>query len=59
MHEPEIEPTLHSTFEEYKNHKGTTINHFHEKLLLLKERMNTPTAKRLAETKHFFMLKFP
>ncbi len=55
---PNVEPQFHSTFEEYKTAKGHTINHFYEKLLLLKDRMNTATAKALAEERHRFMETF-
>ncbi len=58
MHDPEVQPGMHATFEEYKAARGTTINHFHEKLVLLKDRMNTPTARALAEQRHTFMLEF-
>lgn len=52
---PHLEPQLHETFEEYKTAQGHTINHFYEKLLLLKDRMNTASAKALAEERHRFM----
>lgn len=58
MHDPTQPPQLHASFEHYKNSRGTTINHFHEKLLLLKERMNTSTAKRIAEERHAYMEGF-
>jgi len=55
MYHPEEAPVMHKSFEHYKNNKGHTINHFHEKLLLLKDRMNTESAKNLAEQRHLFM----
>lgn len=58
IYNPEIQPTLHTNFEEYKNSKSSSITHFSEKLLLLKDRMNTPTAKKMAEKRHAFMLAF-
>ena len=58
MYDPDSPPQLHSTFEQYKNSKSATINHFHEKLLLLKDMMNTPTAKKIAEQRHQVMLDF-
>ena len=58
MHDPEQLPQPHATFEAYKKSEGTTLNHFHEKLLLLKERMNTATAKRMAEARHAYMAGF-
>lgn len=58
MYEPDQKPTMHSTFEEYKNGDSSTINHFYEKLLLLKDLMNTATGKRLAEQRHEIMEQF-
>ena len=58
MHDPNIKVKIHESFEEYKNHKGTTINHFYEKLLLLKDKMNTETAKQIAEERHKYMEEF-
>ena len=55
---PEIEPVKHYTFNEYKNNNSTAINHFFEKLLLLKNLMNTKTAKKIAHDRHSFMLSY-
>lgn len=58
MYNPEIKPERHETFEQYKKSQGPTINHFYEKLLLLKNLMNTQTAKEMAEKRHLFMEEF-
>jgi uncharacterized protein len=58
MYDPDSPPQMHATFEQYKNSKSATINHFHEKLLLLKDMMNTTTAKKIAEGRHEIMLRF-
>ena len=58
MYHPDLPPKLNQTKEEYKKSTGTTINHFYEKLLLLKDLMNTKTGKNLAENRHQLMLDF-
>jgi uncharacterized protein len=58
MYDPEASNQMHASFEDYKNSKSATINHFYEKLLLLKDMMNTATAKRIAEQRHQVMLRF-
>lgn len=58
IYNPTIQPKIHQSKEEYKNTSAPTINHFYEKLLLLKDKMNTPTAKVLAEKRHAFMENF-
>jgi len=55
IYDPHIKPETHQTKEAYKNSKAPTINHFYEKLFLLKEMMNTPTGKILAEGRHQYM----
>ena len=58
LYNPEIKPNLNMTKDEYKKSKAPTINHFYEKLLLLKDKMNTETGKALALERHSFMEKF-
>ena len=58
LYNPEIAPNLKLTKEEYKKSTAPTINHFYEKLLLLKDRMHTDTGKKLAEKRHQYMLDF-
>jgi len=58
LYNPEIEPKLNQTKEEYKSNSAPTINHFYEKLLLLKDRMNTKTGKKIAEERHLYMETF-
>lgn len=58
LYDPNIPPNPNMTKEEYKTSKGPTINHFYEKLLLLKEGMNTETGKKLAAERHQFMVDY-
>ncbi len=58
LYNPAIPPNLNMTKEEYKNSKAPTINHFYEKLLLLKDKMNTRTGKKIAEERHQYMEAF-
>lgn len=58
IYDPEIEPNLKMTKEAYKNSSAPSINHFYEKLLLLKDRMNTKTGSKIAKKRHEFMLSF-
>lgn len=55
IYNPEIKPNLNMSKEEYKNSTAPSINHFYEKLLLLKDKMNTITGKKLAKQRHDFM----
>jgi uncharacterized protein len=58
LYNPEIPPALNMSKEEYKNSAAPTINHFYEKLLLLKDKMNTETGKKIAAERHFFMEQY-
>lgn len=58
IYNPEIKPNLTMSKEEYKNSEAPTINHFYEKLLLLKDKMNTESGKIIAQKRHFFMESF-
>jgi len=58
MYNPTIKPNLNMTKAEYRTSTAPTINHFYEKLLLLKDRMNTATGKRMATERHLFMELF-
>ncbi|MBT4856295.1 HD domain-containing protein [bacterium] len=58
IHSPDINPINHATFEEYKKTKTTSINHFYEKLLLLKDRINTESGKKIAQERDLFMQQF-
>ena len=58
LYNPAIAPNLHMSKEEYKHSNAPTLNHFYEKLLLLKDLMNTPTGKALAEQRHAFMQQY-
>lgn len=58
MHNGSTSVTLHDSFEQYQQARSTTIHHFYEKLLLLKDRMNTPEAKRIAAKRHEFLELF-
>ena len=55
LYDPAIPPNLNMSNEEYKASTAPTINHFYEKLLLLKERMNTRTGREMAQERHQFM----
>lgn len=58
LYNPEIRPNLNMTKEEYKNSEAPTINHFYEKLLLLKDQMNTKTGHNIALQRHTYMEDF-
>ena len=58
LYNPEVLPNLKMTEKEYKNSDAPTINHFYEKLLLLKDKMNTKTGRRIAISRHNYMESF-
>lgn len=58
IYNPNIKPNLKMTKDEYKNSNAPTINHFYEKLLLLKDLMNTETGVKMAQKRHDFMISY-
>lgn len=58
LHDPNLAPNLNMTKEEYKNSTAPTLNHFYEKLLLLKDKMNTASGKEIAAERHLYMESF-
>jgi uncharacterized protein len=58
LHDPSIPPALKQSKEQYKKSEAPTINHFYEKLLLLKDKMNTETGRKMAQERHAFMEEF-
>jgi uncharacterized protein len=58
IHNPDFTPRKEMTVAEYRGNEGTSVSHFYEKLLLLKEKMNTTTGRRLADERHAFMELF-
>jgi uncharacterized protein len=58
IYDPDIRPNLNLSKEGYKNSDAPTLNHFYEKLLLLKDRMNTQTGRKMAEERHAFMVAY-
>jgi len=58
LYNPKIAPNLRMSKEEYKSSEAPTLNHFYEKLLLLKDKMNTETGKQIAKERHQFMMTF-
>lgn len=58
LYNPDIAPNLHMSKEEYKSSEAPTLNHFYEKLLLLKDKMNTETGKKIALERHHYMEQF-
>ncbi|MFN7674761.1 HD domain-containing protein [Flavobacterium sp.] len=58
IYNPAIAPNLNMSKEEYKKSEAPTLNHFYEKLLLLKDKMNTETGKKIAQARHKYMENF-
>jgi uncharacterized protein len=58
IYNPNLKPNLNMSKEDYKNNAAPTINHFYEKLLLLKDKMNTDTGKKMAQQRHHFMEEY-
>jgi uncharacterized protein len=58
LYDPELPAETHSTPESYRTNLGSTINHFHEKLLLLRDRLHTDSARKIADRRHEFMMRF-
>ncbi len=58
MHDPEVKPAETMNGEQYQSHCATTVNHFYEKLFLLKDLMNTGTAKKIAEQREGYMRRY-
>ena len=58
IHNPDVKPHLHYSFEDYQINQTAAINHFYEKLLLLQDRLNTQTAKKIAQSRHRYMEDF-
>jgi len=58
LYDPQEPPQMHQSFEQYQSSRSATINHFYEKLLLLKDRMNTPTAQKIAAQRHAILETF-
>lgn len=58
LHDPAYKPELHQSFEAYQKGRGTAIAHFHEKLLLLKDLMQTPSGRQLAQARHAYLEGF-
>jgi uncharacterized protein len=58
IYDPNVKPTMHKNFKQYSKKNGHSINHFYEKLLLLKHRMNTKTGKKIANERHVYMQKY-